>query len=390
MPEPEHKSSARRSEPLPLYSENRRRRHNNLQDLEDKLSEYQTRLEIEQGNLHSLFHLAPVALMTIDQRSKILKANQLASSLLGANPHALRNSYLYAFVSGESKPRFLEHIKHVFENPETQSCEVSLNSLEGKRRHLRLHTVMVFDEAEAAFSAHMAVFDITQQKQTLAQMASTFDEQRQFSENLPGVVVRTGSKGRIRQVAGNAQHPLFTHCLLAKGEPLAGLFESGSRTLFELGWAEAIFSQGDLRMEVELEGLDQPGRFLLVGRAVFEGGDYRGGEFFMAELGTAANIGHAPADQQLNHLLDALPEPFVAFWSPEEHSLECLKNEMDEAFGQALRERLMGQDMEDETRKVMLGRVLAQPSILAGRPGTLLLSAKPGMGPGRLLVRWLE
>lgn len=97
--------------------------------------------ELERERYQRLFEFAPDGYLVTDRDSKILEANQSASTLLSQASQALVGQTLFSFVSAAAVPSFSSLLLSLLQNQSVQSCELELE-LPGQIYLQTLTTVM--------------------------------------------------------------------------------------------------------------------------------------------------------------------------------------------------------------------------------------------------------
>lgn len=137
----------------------------------EELRTTQHELEISHENYRNLYEFAPVSYFTFDDQGRILEANQTGANLLNRPVKHLHKKPFVVFVSPLQHDVFFEHLQQTIHTQTRQTCELTLNRVDGTTIEGQLESVVVAHTMNAAPRVQTAVIDISQRKQTEAELA---------------------------------------------------------------------------------------------------------------------------------------------------------------------------------------------------------------------------
>jgi PAS domain S-box-containing protein len=108
-----------------------------------------------------LSRIAPVAYFTLDHSGLIQRANIPGANLLGVERKALAGAELVGFVAAPAVDAFRAHLRQMFDQGPSTTCEIELARVDGTPFHARLECVRVRDSGSAGTRCWIAMSDIT-------------------------------------------------------------------------------------------------------------------------------------------------------------------------------------------------------------------------------------
>jgi PAS domain S-box-containing protein len=131
------------------------------------------------AQIHScqeLFDQAPAGYLITDQAGLVQEANQVATHLFGVAEGQLTGQSLTAFVAAESLEQFLLMLAQSQQNSAGQSAEICFVTPQGKLLHTILSINAVFDLVGQVAGLRWLVQDISDRKQTEAQLQQQVEQ----------------------------------------------------------------------------------------------------------------------------------------------------------------------------------------------------------------------
>ncbi len=117
-------------------------------------------VEFQENKSSDLFNYAPVALLVLDEDSKIMEFNETAKSFLAAEGKLLENRLLISFIHKDDKVKFYSHLNAALKNQKQNLCKVQLTNLLGES-----YTVLIkSDRFQIAnkFYCRLAIMDYSE------------------------------------------------------------------------------------------------------------------------------------------------------------------------------------------------------------------------------------
>lgn len=139
--------------------------HTALEMQNEELSQAKLKIHEALVKYSDLYDLSPIGLFTLNTQGQILEANLAGAKLLGMAHDRLINKCFRHFVSVKDYPLFDDLCKSAFENPATQTCELSLVKYEGSTIYVHIEGSTNDGSLTDKKSLRIAIIDITEHKQ---------------------------------------------------------------------------------------------------------------------------------------------------------------------------------------------------------------------------------
>ncbi|MCB0153462.1 MAG: GHKL domain-containing protein [Anaerolineae bacterium] len=130
----------------------------------DELRQVQQDLEAARQKYIDLYNHAPVGYFTLNQEGVIIDLNLTGAQLLQREQRWLIGKPLLAHLTAPSKSLFIAHLDAVFTTKTHQSCQLTIQTLDGIKTHVQLESIVATSNNEAVV-CHSTATDITQRAQ---------------------------------------------------------------------------------------------------------------------------------------------------------------------------------------------------------------------------------
>jgi PAS domain S-box-containing protein len=198
-----------------------------------ELRQAREELELSRNKYVELYDFAPVGYFTIDAHGLIDEVNLTGASLLGIERRLLLKRSLISFIGGEAdRDIFLKHLREVLKKQGNQTCEVSLNKIDGTSFFAHLQSIAKRNNEDKAACIQCNIRDITIKR------AAEKDLQR--SQKLFHTIARVSPVGLF--LADNEGRFVYVNEYWSE---ITGL--SPDETYGE-GWAKALYSEDKERV----------------------------------------------------------------------------------------------------------------------------------------------
>lgn len=149
----------------------------------------QTRAELEQtrDRYADLYDFAPVGYISIDMDGVIRSANRTAAALLTARRPDLIGQRFSGYIAGEDRDSYLRFLDPLQNRQAHGWEEVRLIKTDGDRFHARLEGHLMGAESGEHAEILLCLSDISEKKQTEAELKKTRDQLRELAGHLQNV-----------------------------------------------------------------------------------------------------------------------------------------------------------------------------------------------------------
>ncbi|MDO8892065.1 MAG: EAL domain-containing protein [Sulfurimicrobium sp.] len=164
-----------------------------LEKQNTELRNAQTALEESRDHFVDLYDFAPIGYITLNPTALIMEINLTGAAMLGEERKKLLRRRFARFVAAEDSDRWYRNFLGVALHGDNQSCEVTLQRMDGTRLQVRLDCLRQVKEGKEPL-VHIALSDITAHKLAEEELRITsiaFDSQQGIMVTDPnGVIIR--------------------------------------------------------------------------------------------------------------------------------------------------------------------------------------------------------
>jgi PAS domain S-box-containing protein len=198
-----------------------------------ELRQAREELELSRNKYVELYDFAPVGYFTIDAHGLIDEVNLTGASLLGIERRLLLKRSLISFIGGEAdRGIFLKHLREVLKKHGNQTCEVSLNKIDGTSFFAHLQSIAKRNSEDKAAYIQCNIRDIT--------IKRAAEKELQRSQKLFHTIARVSPVGLF--LADNEGRFVYVNEYWSE---ITGL--SPDETYGE-GWAKALYPEDKERV----------------------------------------------------------------------------------------------------------------------------------------------
>lgn len=162
-----------------------------LEQQNEELRQTQEILEQNKNMLSDLFEEAPNAYFVIDSRFKILKVNNIGSTLLQVDKEKLNGTSFAKFIEPDYQDTFYFHTKEVLKTDKNQKCELAVKAKNGRIKHIELLSKReAINSNNDAFKIRIAITDVTEKYNTAKLLEQSEDRYKTiFDSSGDGIII---------------------------------------------------------------------------------------------------------------------------------------------------------------------------------------------------------
>ncbi len=157
----------------------------------------QNELKESRDRYYDLYNFAPVGYFTFDENGLIVDVNITGANKLGTERTFLIKHPFLSFVAPDSRGMFYSHLRDVFRNNTSQTCELKLVDKNNNQFDVQMESLAVKD-SEGNFShGRTAIIDITKLKQAKEAIRESEERYRNLVESANDIIATVSPDGII-------------------------------------------------------------------------------------------------------------------------------------------------------------------------------------------------
>ncbi len=183
-----------------------------LQMQNEELHRNQAVIEEMNDRYVDLYELAPVGYLTLNRAGTISEVNLTGAALLGVERQELLNKYFARFVSPECVDPWTLHFRDVLRRDGRQSCELSLQRLDGSSFPAQITSLKTGDSLSShisddppthkdvlnkSISLRLVIIDITESNRVKNELLDSKNRLQSILDAIPDLLFDVGLDGRI-------------------------------------------------------------------------------------------------------------------------------------------------------------------------------------------------
>jgi two-component system sensor histidine kinase DegS len=130
---------------------------------------------IEAEELYDFYQFSPVGYLAMDVKGRILKANVMACTMLEVPYSEIQDRPLFHFILWEDRDALYLHLRRLRKDQRPRSCELRMNSADGRIHHLRLESLYARN-LEGHVPIRTVILDITDRKELEEDLRRSHDQ----------------------------------------------------------------------------------------------------------------------------------------------------------------------------------------------------------------------
>lgn len=170
----------------------------------EALLKSQRDLENARDRFVNLFQHSPMAFIVVDPQGQITDANQEAALLFQKDKNRLLKVSFYTLAPQANHNVLYNHLETILKKEKRSSLEMILKKADGTRFHAKIFSMRIENLDDEAFACHLAILDVTQQKNFETALEDNIAAQTQelnfINQNMKKEIdVRKQAESELRQ-----------------------------------------------------------------------------------------------------------------------------------------------------------------------------------------------
>ncbi len=170
----------------------------------EELQQSQHDLETARDRFVNLFQHSPMAFVVVDPQGQITDANQEAALLFQKDKNRLLKISFYTLAPQANQNILYNHLETILKTKKRSSVEMILKKADGTNFHAKIFSMRIENLDDEVFACHLAILDVTQQKEFEALLEENITAQTQeltfINRNMKKEIdVRKQAEAELRQ-----------------------------------------------------------------------------------------------------------------------------------------------------------------------------------------------